>query len=105
MVDASKVKFPITLEEFTRLQRAEMHHDPTAEELELFSEIVDMANEVYHAAAAGDSDTAESIFYAINHASDGTPFDNHVAALCRGWAVKGLMEGMVVFKKKMNGMT
>ena len=104
MVDASKVKFPITLDELARLQRAEMRREPTGQELELFADIVDMANYVYHAAAAGDSDAAESIFYSINHASDGTPLDNHLAALCRGWAIKGLMEGMVELKKEMNGM-
>lgn len=104
MVDARNVKFPITLEEFTRLQRAEMHHDPTAEELELFSEIVETANEAYHAAAVGDSDTVEDIFNAINCAAAESPEYWHVAALLRGWANKGMLEGMKTLKDKLDSM-
>lgn len=104
MIDASNVRFPITLEEFTRLQRPEMHHEPTADELELFAEIVDTANEVYHAAAAGDSDTVEDILNAITYASEGMPEAVRVAALFRGWAVKGMWESTKVLKKKLDSM-
>lgn len=104
MVDTSNVKFPITLEEFTRLQRLEMHHEPTAEELEIFSEIVETANEAYHAAAAGDSDTVEDIFNAINCAAAEAPEYWHVAALLRGWANHGMLEGMKILKKKLDSM-
>lgn len=105
MIDASKAKFPVTLAEFTRLQRAESKRDFTPDELELFREIVDTANEVYQAAAEGDSDTASEILGAINQAAEETPGSGQVAALCRGWAVKGLIEGMKVFKAKIAGLS
>lgn len=101
MVNASNVIFPITLEEFTRLQRPEMHHEPTADDLELFSDIVETANEVYQAAAEGDGDTVAEILNAINQAMAEVPETGHVAALFRGWAIKGMLEGMKVLKTKL----
>lgn len=104
MVDASKIRFPITLEEFTNLQRPEMHRSPTREDLEIFSEVVETANEVYYAAAEGDSEAVEAILSSINIVAAEMPEANHLAALCRGWSLKALLEGAKVVKKKLDSM-
>ena len=104
MVDARNVKFPISVAEFTRLQWAEMHHEPTADELELFAEIVEAANEAYHAAAAGDSDTVEDIVNAIKLTALNFPETRNVAALFLGWVNKGMFEGMKALEKTLDSM-
>ena len=113
MVDTSNVKFPITLSEFTRLQRAEMRNDPTPDELEMFSGIVDMANEAYYAAARGDDRTVEDILKAISKAEAeiiredrGNPankFIIHASALTRGWVLLGVQHGMILLKAAIDG--
>lgn len=100
MQDYSNIKFPVTLAEFTRIQRAAMHRNPTADEREIYSEIVKTANEAYHAAAAGDSDTVAGILNAINGAAAKTPAAGQVAAVCRSWVLIATKAGMEVLRKK-----
>lgn len=104
MIDTSKVQFPLTLAAFAILQRNEMRRIPTIEEMEIFSQIVDTANVAYHAAAAGDADTALGILNDILIAGAQTPGAAPVAAMCQGWALKALLEGAKVVKKKLDSM-
>lgn len=101
MIDANDVKFPITLAEFTRMQQASMHRFPTTNDMEIFAQIVDTANEAYHAAAEGDSDTVADILYAINISAAETPKAGQVAAVCRSWVLIAAKAGMEVLRKKM----
>ena len=103
MIDTSKVQFPLTLAGFASLQRNEMRRVPTVQEMEIFSQIVDTANEAYHAAAAGDCDTVEEILSAINCTAAQIPEASHVAALCRGWVMKGMFEGIKILNATING--
>lgn len=93
MVDPNKIKFPITLKEFTRLQREEMHRPPTAGEKEFFSTVVELANLAYESAADGDSETAIEIMRGINEFASQFPECYHMFALFRGWAFKAILEG------------
>lgn len=93
MVNENNVTFPITLAAFTSLQRAENSRGLTATELELFAEIVDMANESYAAACKGDADTVQALLDAINAAAAAEPNAQRVAALCRGWVLLGCRKG------------
>ncbi len=92
MVNADNVTFPVSLETFVALQRAEMGRDFTATEMELFTDIVDMANESYKAACDGDADTVQVLLDAINSADTDDPYTRHVAGLCRGWVLLGVPE-------------
>lgn len=93
MVNENNVTFPITLAAFTALQRTKNSGAFTATELELFSEIVDMANESYAAACRGDADTVQALLDAINAAAAAEPNAQRVAALCRGWVLLGCRKG------------
>ena len=86
MQDYSKIKFPVTLAEFTRIQREALHRNPTADEREIYRKIVDLANEAYNAAAACDGDTVEDILNAINRSvayALNTGNENDFAAVSR----------------------
>ena len=93
MVNESNITFPLTLAAYTSLQRAEICRDITATELELFAEIVDMANEAYAAACRGDADTVQALLDAIAAADAAEPNSQRVAALCRGWVLLGCRRG------------
>ena len=93
MVNENNITFPLTLAAFTSLQRAEICRDITATELELFTEIVGMANEAYAAACRGDADTVQALLDAINAADAAEPNAQRVAALCRGWVLLGCRRG------------
>ena len=86
MVNANNVVFPVTIDTFVSLQRAKMDRDFTETELEFFADIVDMANESYHAACRGDADTVQVLLDAISAADTGDSFSHHVA---RGYAADG----------------
>lgn len=104
MIDTSKVQFPLTLAAFAILQRNEMRRIPTIEEMEIFSQIVDTANVAYHAAAAGDADTALGILNDILIAGAQTPGAAPVAAMCRGWVLLAIGAGKDVFKREIDSM-
>lgn len=105
MVNTENVSFPVTLEAFTALQVAEIRRDPTATELELFQEVVDMANEAFEAAAQGDAETVQALLDAINHDSPTDEYTRHVAALCRGWVLLGCSRGMEILESVIDGTT
>ena len=104
MIDTSKVQFPLTLAAFAILQRNEMRRIPTVEEMEIFSQIVDTANVAYHAAAAGDADTALGILNDILIAGAQTPGAAPVAAMCRGWVLLAIRAGKDVLKREIDSM-
>ena len=104
MIDTSKVQFPLTLAAFASLQRNEMCRIPTIEEMEIFSQIVDTANVAYHAAAAGDADTALGILNDILIAGTQTPGAAPVAAMCRGWVLLAIRAGKDVLKREIDSM-
>ena len=93
MVNPDNVSFPITGEQLAELQRAEVGRELAPIELEMFTEIADMANEAYEAAVRGDAETVQSILDAINHAATPDDYISHVAALCRGWVLLGCQRG------------
>lgn len=103
MFNTESVSFPVTLEVFTALQVAEIRREPTATELELFQDIVDMANEAFKAAAQGEVETVQALLDAINHDSPTDEYARHVAALCRGWVLLGCNRGMKILKSAING--
>ena len=102
MIDTSKVQFPLTLAAFASLQRNEMRRIPTIEEMEIFSQVVDTANVAYHAAAAGDADTALGILNDILIAGAQTPGAAPVAAMCRGWVPLAIRAGKDVLKREID---
>lgn len=102
MIDTSKVQFPLTLAGFASLQRNEMRRIPTIEEMEIFSQIVDTANVAYHAAAAGDADTAVWILNDILIAGAQAPGAAPVAAMCRGWVLLAIRAGKDVLKREID---
>lgn len=85
--------FPVTFETFIALQRVEVGRKFTPKELELFAEIVDMANESYEAARRGDADTVQGLLDAIDCAAGDDSFTRQVAGLCRGWVLLGALRG------------
>ena len=105
MIDPQKVTFPITGKQLAELQRTEVGRELTAGELEMFSDIADIANEVYEAAARGDAETVQSILDAINAAAAADPNAYHVAALCRGWVLLGCQRGAEQLKSAIDGNT
>ena len=104
MIDTGKVQFPLTLAGFASLQRNEMRRVPTVQEMEIFSQIVDTANVAYHAAAAGDADTAVGILNDILIAGAQTPGAAPVAAMCRGWVLLAIRAGKDVLKREIDSM-
>ena len=104
MIDTSKVQFPLTLAAFASLQRNEMRRIPTIEEMEIFSQVVDTANVAYHAAAAGDADTALGILNDILIAGAQTPGAAPVAAMCRGWVLLAIRAGMDVLNLEIDSV-
>lgn len=103
MVNAENVTFPVSLETFVALQRAEIDRNFTVTEMELFADIVDMANEAYEAAARGDADTVAVILSAIDKATSPDDYTRHMAALCRGWVLLGCQRGMDILKDAIDG--
>ena len=102
MIDTSKVQFPLTLAAFASLQRNEMRRIHTVEEMEIFSQVVDTANVAYHAAAAGDADTALGILNDILIAGAQAPGAAPVAAMCRGWVLLAIRAGKDVLKREID---
>ena len=105
MVNIEHVSFPVTLEAFTALQVAEIRREPTATELELFQDVVNMANEAFQAAAQGDAETVQALLDTINHVPPLDEDTRHVAALCRGWVLLGCNRGMEILKAAIDGTT
>lgn len=105
MVNENNITFPLTLASFTSLQRAEINRELTAMELELFAEIVDMANESYAAACRGDVDTVKALLDAINAAAAAEPNAQRVAALCRGWVLQGCRKGAEKLKASFDSLS
>lgn len=103
MVNTDNVSFPITIEEFTALQRAEMGREPSKMEKEFFAEIVGLANDSFNAAAHGDADTVQDILSAINAVPTPTDYEHHLSALCRGWVLLGCLRGMEILKAAIDG--
>ena len=101
------IPFPVTLESFqayalTPQQRA---RGLTADELEMFQEIVETANEAYEAATRGDTETVKEILEAINYAGAVEPAAQHLSALCRGWTLAGIQAGMKNLKAAIDGIS
>lgn len=105
MIDPQKVAFPITGTQLAELQRTEVGRELTAAELEMFSDIADIANEAYESATRGDAETVQSILDAINAAAAADPEARHVAALCRGWVLLGCQRGAERLKAAIDGNT
>ena len=103
MVNSNDVTSPVSLDTFVALQRAELGRDFTATELELFSDIVEMANESYNAACSGDADTVQVLLDAINSADTDDPYTRHVAGLCRGWVLLGCKKGAEQLRASIDG--
>ena len=103
MVNPNQITFPVTGKQLADLQRAEVSRELTAEELEMFSDIAEIANESYEAAAHGDAETVQSILDAINAAATTDPDTHHVAALCRGWVLLGCQKGAEQLKATIDG--
>ena len=104
MIKPENVRFPITSDELAALQRAHLGRPLTADELELFREIAEIANDTYAAAARGDVETVEGIMAAINTAPAPDRYTAHVAALCRGWALLGCLKGTKALKNVIEGI-
>lgn len=105
MINPENVFFPITGEQLAELQRAEVSRELTAAELELFTQIADMANEAYEAATHGDTDTVAAILAAINTVPAPDDYTSHVAALCRGWVLLGCQRGAERLKAAIDGIS
>lgn len=103
MINTDNVSFPITLETFTALQRAETDRDFSATELEIFGYIVELANGAYTAAAQGDVETVQVILDAIKEAPKNYDYTRHVAALFRGWVLLGCQRGTEQLKAAIDG--
>ena len=93
MINPDNISFPITLEAFTALQRAEIDRDFNAAELEIFGYIVELANGAYTAAAKGDVETVRVILDAVKEAPINRDYTRRVAALFRGWVRLGCQKG------------
>ena len=104
MIHPKAITFPITGTQLAELQRAEVGRELTPMELEMFTEIADMANEAYEAAVRGDAETVQSILDAINHAATPDDYISHVAALCRGWVLLGCQKGAELLKSAIDGI-
>lgn len=105
MIHPEKITFPITGAQLAGLQRAELGRELTPDEKSMFAEIAEMANEVYTAATQGDHETLAEILAALNSVPYSDPFSQHLAALCRGWILLGLTNGMSVLKAAIDGMS
>lgn len=105
MIHPEKITFPITGTQLADMQRAELGRDLTPDEENMFAEIADMVNEVYEAAAHGDHGLVAEVLDAINTYPVTCPFEQHITALCRGWALLGLNSGMSVLKSAIDGLS
>lgn len=94
MIKSENITFPITLEDFTKLQEAEMGRKINDIEKEFFSDVVDMANQAFAAGAVGDLDTAAEILEAVDAAAGRVKECAHLAAVCRGWIALGCRKGL-----------
>lgn len=105
MVNAENVSFPVTVDRFVALQHAELGRDFTATELELFTDIVEMANASYNAACRGDVDAVQGLLDAIDSADTDEPYTRHLAALCRGWVLLGCRRGAEQLKATIDELS
>lgn len=103
MIKPENINIPITGVQLAEMQRAEVGRELAGAELEMFSDIADMANEAYEAAARGDAETVQSILNAINSIPSPDPYTCHVAALCRGWVLLGCQRGAEQLKAAIAG--
>ena len=104
MLNPKNVRFPITGEELAAMQREHLGRDLDPVEVEMFSEIVQMANEAYEAATKGDVETVQAILCAINSVPVADNLSRHVAALCRGWVLLGCQKGTEELKAAIDGV-
>lgn len=102
MIDTQNILFPLTVEAFTAMQRAEMGREPSRSERELFSEIVDMANSAYVAGCIGDHNTIVGMIEIVNASFGTDPAGQHPAALCRGWILLGFRRGLEMLDSTCN---
>lgn len=99
MINPETVTFPITLERFIEFQEAETGRKANAMETEFFSDVVDLANEAYAAAAVGNLQTGAEILAAIDAAAEDTKECANLAALCRGWLALACRKGTELLAK------
>lgn len=88
MNEPQNVTFPITLDTFAALQKAEIGRELDPAEIELFAVAVDMANEAYTAVCCGQPEVVKNLLDTINKAEQvtlTTQESKHYAAICRGW--------------------
>lgn len=105
MLNPDNITFPITGKQLAELQQTELGRELRPAELEMFSDIANMANEAYEAAARGDAETVQSILNAINAATAPDPYTRHLAALCRGWVLLGFQRGAERLKTTIDGLS
>lgn len=103
MVDIEKISFPLTIDAFTSMQRAQVGREISEVEKEFFAEVVDMANEAYEAAARGDAETVQALLDAIDSASGKVALTQSLAALCRAWVLLGCRKGVQQFENTFAG--
>lgn len=98
------IPFPLTLEVFQAyaLSPQQRACGLSPDELEMFREIVEIANQAYEAATRGDTETVQEILGAINFAGAVEPEAMRFAALYRGWALAGIQAGMKNLKDAIN---
>ncbi|MGM9602994.1 MAG: hypothetical protein ACI3W5_15595 [Faecousia sp.] len=91
MKNNQKISFPITLEDFTRMQWEATHRTPTAAELELYKECVEFANIAFDVASMGDFETATDMMLFKPNALYG---NKEAEKLFQYWVILGGNAGM-----------
>lgn len=91
MIDNQKISFPITLEEFTRMQLEATNRTPTAAERKLYKKCVEFANATYEIAYAG---YIEEAFDLTSFAPDGIYGIKWAEKLCNEWSLLGFKTGL-----------
>lgn len=91
MKNNQKISFPITLEEFTRLQWEATHRTPTAAERELYKECVEFANVAYNVASMGDMETATDMTL---FKPDSLYGNKEAEKLFQDWVILGINAGL-----------
>lgn len=91
MIDNQKISFPITLEDFTRMQWEATNRTPTAAERELYEECVEFANAAYNVASAGDVEAATDMTLFKPDALCG---NKKAEKLFQDWVILGVNAGL-----------
>lgn len=94
MIDPKNLTFPITLETFTALQKAEIGRDFDPAEIEFFTAVVQVANDAYTAACVGNTVVTEDLITTINRINCPDATTQHYAALCRSWVLLACRRGL-----------